>query len=176
MLDQLTGGSFSMRYTKEFKLECVRKYQTGMHIDDPGGCKHSTFSKKVRNWIRIYDAMGEVGLNHKKPTRTYLDKLSMIDRVLDGESITGVALSNGIQHDLLSKWLKIYQRSGIDGLKLSHKRGRPPKMANKPKTKNQPKTQQDLERENEELRAENEYLKKLSALVQKRKDRQPKKK
>ena len=112
--------------------------------------------------------------NHKKPTRTYLDKLSMIDRVLDGE--LPVALSNGIQHDLLSKWLKIYQRSGIDGLKLSHKRGRPPKMANKPKTKNQPKTQQDLERENEELRAENEYLKKLSALVQKRKDRQPKKK
>lgn len=49
-------------------------------------------------------------------------------------------------------------------------------MANKPKPKNQPKTQQDLERENEELRAENEYLKKLSALVQKRKDRQPKKK
>ena len=39
-----------------------------------------------------------------------------------------------------------------------------------------PVTAEELERENEELRAENEYLKKLSALVQGRKGRQPRKK
>lgn len=49
-------------------------------------------------------------------------------------------------------------------------------MPNKPKQANGPKTVDELERENEELRAENEYLKKLSALVQGRKGRQPKKK
>ena len=32
-----------MRFTKEFKLECIRKYKTGEHIYDPGGCKHKTF-------------------------------------------------------------------------------------------------------------------------------------
>jgi len=164
-----------MRFTKEFKLECVRKYKAGEVINDPGGCKHTTFWNKVRCWVRIYDALGEVGLEHKKPKRSWRDKMDMIQRVLDGESIQNAALSNGIQEYLLSKWYKIYQESGVDGLKLD-RRGRPPKMAKKPKTSNEPKTTEELEKELEYLRAENEYLKKLNALVQERKGRQPRKK
>ena len=164
-----------MRFTKEFKLECVRKYKAGEQINDPGGCKHKTFVDTVRRWARIYDSVGEVGLEHKKPKRTWQDKMNMIQRVLNGESIQETALSNGIQSDLLSKWYKIYQESGIDGLKLD-RRGGHRKMAKKPKTSNEPKTKEELEKELEYLRAENEYLKKLNALVQKRKGRQPKKK
>lgn len=164
-----------MRFTKEFKLECVQKYKDGVSINDPGGCKHKTFADTVRRWVRIYDSLGEVGLEHKKPKRAWQDKMNMIQRVLNGESISEVAYSNGIQENLLSKWYKIYQESGIDGLKLD-RRGRPPKMAKKSKTSNKPKTKEELEKELEYLRAENEYLKKLSALVQKRKDRKPKKK
>ena len=164
-----------MRYTKEFKLECVRKYKAGERIDDPGGCKHTTFWNNVLEWIRIYDCLGEVGLEHKKPKRNWQDKMNMIQRVIDGESIKSVAYSNGIKGSLLSKWYKIYQESGIDGLKLD-RRGRHPRMAKKPKTSNEDKTKEELERELEYLRAENEYLKKLNALVQKRKGRQPKKK
>ena len=175
MLDQLTGGSFLMRYTKEFKLECVRKYKAGEPIKDPGGCKHKTFYKKVNMWAHIYDSLGEAGLEHKKPKRKWQDKMNMIQRVISGESICEVAFSNGIQGELLSKWYKIYQESGIDGLKLD-RRGRPPKMTKKSKKSNEPKTKEELEKELEYLRAENEYLKKLNALVQKRKGRQPKKK
>lgn len=164
-----------MRYTKEFKLECIRKYKAGEHIDDPDGCKHDAFHNKVRIWERIFDALGETGLEHKKPKRNWQDKMNMIKRVIDGESIQSVAISNGIQVSLLSRWFKIYQESGIDGLKLD-RRGRPPKMAKKSKTSNEPKTKEELEKELENLRAENEYLKKLNALVQKRKGRQPKKK
>lgn len=164
-----------MRFTKEFKLECIRKYKAGEHIDDPGGCKHKTFVDTVRRWVRIYDSLGEVGLEHKKPKRAWQDKMNMIQRVLNGESISEVAFSNGIQENLLSKWFKIYQEFGIDGLKLD-RRGRTPKMTKKSKTSNESKTKEELEKELEYLRAENEYLKKLNALVQKRKDRQPKKK
>ena len=164
-----------MRFTKEFKLECIRKYKAGEHIDDPGGCSHETFRHTVVHWVRIYNALGEVGLEHKKPKRSWKNKMDMIQRVIDGESFTEVALSNGIKGSLLSKWYKIYQESGIDGLKLD-RRGRPPKMAKKSKTSNEAKTKEELEKELEYLRAENEYLKKLSALVQKRKGRQPKKK
>ena len=165
-----------MRFTKEFKLECVRKYKAGEHIDDPGGCKHKTFMHTVRKWVRTYDALGEIGLEHKKPKRDWKAKLEMIKRVEEGESLTSVALSNGIQHDLLSKWLKAYRESGLDGLESSGRKGRPPKMPSKPKPPDGPKTAEELERENEELRAENEYLKKLSALVQGRKGRRPKRK
>ena len=117
--------------------------------------------------------MGEVGLEHRVKKKTWQDKLALIQRVVDGESLQSVSIDNAIEESLLSKWFKIYQESGINGLKLD-KRGRPSKMANKPKAPNEPKTKEELEKEY--LRAENEYLKKLNALVQKRKDRQPKKK
>ena len=164
-----------MRFTKEFKLECVKKYQNGEQIDLPDGWKYQTFQNRVRMWSRIYESLGEIGLEHKKPKRTWQDKMNMIQRILNCESISKVAYSNGIQENLLSKWYKIYQESGIDGLKLD-RRGRPPKMAKKSKTSNEPKTKEELEKELEYLRAENEYLKKLNALVQKRKGRRPKKK
>ena len=176
MLDQLTGGSFSyMRFTKEFKLECIRKYKSGERIDDPGGCKHETFAHTVRRWVRIYDSVGEIGLEHFVKKKTWQDKFELIQRVMDGESLRSVSVDNAIEESLLSKWYKIYQESGIDGLKLD-RRGRPPKMAKKPKASNKAKTKEELEKELEYLRAENEYLKKLNALVQKRKGRQPKKK
>lgn len=164
-----------MRYTKEFKLNCVKKYKAGESISDPGGCKHKTFHKKVRTRTHIYDSLGEEGLEHKIRARTWKDKLEMILKVVSGKSISEVAISNGIEVSLLSKWYKIYQKNGIDGLKLV-RRGRPPKMGNKTKIPNVEKTQNDLEKENEYLRAENEFLKKLNALVQKRMDRQSKKK
>lgn len=164
-----------MRYSKEFKLECIRMYKAGEEIEHPSGCAYETFKHKVRSWARIYAALGEAALEHRTTKRTWQDKMKMIERVLDGESFSEVAFSNGIQFGLLSKWYKIYQHSGVDGLKLDH-RGRTPKMKKKPKLPDQPKTHKNLEQELEELRAENEYLKKLSALVQKRKDRQPKKK
>ena len=164
-----------MRFTKEFKLECIRKYKSGQLIDDPGGCKHTTFRHTVVRWVRIYDSVGEAGLEHRFKMKTWQDKMNMIQRVIDGESFTEVAYSNGINTDLLSKWYKIYRESGIDGLKLDRRR-RSPKMTKKPKSSNESKTKEELEKELEYLRAENEYLKKLNALVQKRKGRQPKKK
>ena len=163
-----------MRFTKEFKLKCVKKYQSGGYPPNPGGCNYDTFKSAVRKWARMYNILGDAAFT-KKPKRSWRDKYEMIQRIINGESIKSVAYSNGIECALLSKWYKIYQESGTDGLKLV-RQGRPPKMAKKPKTSNEPKTIEELEKELEYLRAENEYLKKLNTLVQKRKGRQPKKK
>ena len=164
-----------MRYTKEFKLECIRRHNAGEPINDPGGCKHKTFYNAVRRWVRIWNALGEEGLEDKEPKQTWEDKYHLIQKILNGNSISEIALTNGIQICSLSKWFNLYRRLGVDGLKYS-RQGRQSKMVKNQNTSNQTKTQADLEKENELLRAENEYLKKLSALVQKRKDRQPKKK
>lgn len=51
-----------MRYTKEFKLECVRKYMNGENIPDPGGCTHRTFYRNVLRWVKIFNQLGEIGL------------------------------------------------------------------------------------------------------------------
>ena len=43
-----------MRFTKEFKLECVQKHKDGEPINDPVGYKLKYFVDTVRRWVRIY--------------------------------------------------------------------------------------------------------------------------
>lgn len=164
-----------MKYTKEFKLECIKKFKNGEYIEDPPGVKHSSFRHQIVIWSRIYDSIGEVGLEHKKTSLSISQKLELFKRIEDGESFRSVSCSIGISHVVLIKWYNIYRQKGIDGLK-SLKRGRKAMTNKKPK---KDKTKSELEQLREEveyLRAENEYLKKLDALVQKRKDQPQKKK
>ena len=168
-----------MRYTKEFKLECIKKYKNGDFIKDPPGVKHNVFHRQILEWTSIYDKLGEVGIDHKKAKLSVETIIELINRVESGEPYAQVAHSVGRRHDSLIKWHKIYRQDGIDGLK-SLKRGKKP-MATKKKTKpkdslTQEERIKELEETNEYLRAENEYLKKLNALVQKRKAQEPKKK
>ncbi len=165
-----------MKYSKEFKLEHIRKYKAGIYIETPPGFKRRDFMHQVREWVSIFNSLGEAGLEHGRPTLDISQRLELIHRVENGEPYTPVALSAGIRHDLLIKWHKIYKESGIDGLQ-SLKRGKPPMDKKKPKKKkDSEKTKEELLEELEYVRAENEYLKKLSALVQERKAREQKKK
>ena len=78
-----------MRYTKQFILECVQKYKTGEHIDDPGGCKHKTFWTKDRRWVLIYDAFDSYHVNGNiKPminlfSKYLLERLQKYISILD---------------------------------------------------------------------------------------------
>ena len=164
-----------MKYTKEFKLECIRKYKNGEQINYPPGVSRKCFHNQFLLWVHIYDELGEAGLEHNKSTLSPQKIIELIERVEAGESYTQVALSVGRKHDLLIKWHKVYLQDGIDGLK-SLKRGRKPMTVKKPKEDKEKSELEKLQEENEYLRAENEYLKKLNALVQKRKAQEPKKK
>ena len=168
-----------MKYSKEFKLECIRKRKEGIYIATPSGFRErDCFLNQVRDWARIYDSLGEAGLEHGRPTLDIDQRLELIRRVENGESYKSAALSAGIGDDLLIKWHKIYMEKGIDGLK-SIKRGKPSMKNKRPdsaKKKDSDKTKEELLEELEYVRAENEYLKKLSALVQERKAREQKKK
>lgn len=108
------------------------------------------------------------------------DKLVAIRRIEAGEAINSVATSLGRQTDLLSKWYKQYLQGGIDGLKSKCKKGRPPKMKQESKQEEKVLTPEEeikkLKKELEMAKLENEYLKKLAALVQARKDQQQQKK
>ena len=164
-----------MRYTKEFKLECIKKYKNGDRIIDPPGPTHHQFHNMVLRWVHIYDILGEAGLNHDKPKLSAETIVELIERVESGESYTQVAYSVGKQAATLIKWHKIYRQEGFDGLK-SLKRGKKPMTVKKTKKEKEKTELEILKEENEYLKAENEYLKKLNALVQKRKAQEPKKK
>ena len=80
----------------------------------------------------------------------------------------------GINHSVIKKWERIYLEEGAEGLMKERrgkssegKRGRPPKFDKK--------VEEDLIAENQRLRMEIEYLKKLDALVQKRLQEEKKK-
>ena len=98
-----------MKYSKEFKLECVQRHKNKNHIEDPPGVKHKSFQDQVRKWTRIYDSLGEVGLEHSRPTLDINQRVELINRVEAGESYTSVALSVGIKNSLLINWHKKYQ-------------------------------------------------------------------
>ena len=168
-----------MKYTKDFKLECVLKYRNGEYIHDPPGVNHRYFHKQVSKWNKIYESLGEAGLEHGKPTLDIEQRIELIGRVENGESYSSVAHSVGIGTDLLIKWHRIYLEKGIDGLK-SLKRGKPSMPKKKVEINinkaDEDKTKEELLEELKLARIENEYLKKLSALVQKRKAQEQKKK
>lgn len=168
-----------MKYSKEFKLECVKKYKNGEYIKDPPGVIHKYFQNQIRRWVRQYDSLGEIALDHNRPTLSIDKRLQLFVRVQNGESYTSVVRSVGIQENLLIKWHKLYLQEGIEGLQ-SLKRGKP-KMNKKPKTDKSLDQMTDKEKikyyqeQLEYLEAENAYLKKLRALVQSKQDQQRKK-
>jgi len=168
-----------MKYTKEFKLECIRKRKAKEYIETPPGFKRRNhFIEQVRRWEITFDSLGEAGLEHGRPTLDIDQRVELIEKIEAGESYNSAARSAGISGDLLARWHRIYMESGIDGLQ-SLKKGRKPSMNKRPKTirkDDSEKTREELLEELEYLRAENEYLKKLDALVQKRKAREQKKK
>ena len=106
-----------MRYTKEFKLECIKKYKNGEFIKDPPGVKHNVFHRQILEWTSIYDKLGEVGIDHKKAKLSVETIIELINRVESGEPYAQVAHSVGRHHGLLIKWHKLYRQKGIDGLK-----------------------------------------------------------
>ena len=169
-----------MKWTKEEKLKMVLEYKNDHIIPDVEGYSRSTIGHIIRVWYRVYELYGESGLEHRSRRWTFKDKINAVQHVLDGESYHEVAYSLGMSNiTQIATWHRKYLELGWDGLKLDG-RGRKRKMGNKPikpsKSKSQAEEIVELRKRLEYLEAENAYLKKLAALVQKRKAQEQKKK
>lgn len=131
-----------------------------------------TCHKLVGRWVNGYKLHGKNGLSLKNKTAYSGDfKLQIIEEMLKtGLSLDQISAKYLISTSLVSKWRRDFQRYGASGLFKETLRGRPPKM-NK-KSENKPigsiSEYDKLLKENERLRAENDYLKKLRALIQKK--------
>ncbi len=106
-------------------------------------------------------------------------KLQVINRVFTNhESINSVAIDIGLtSSSILHNWLLKFKENGYNI--IEKKKGRKPKSMTKPKKKYEILSEKDkirqLEEENLYLKAENEYLKKLKALVLERELKEKKK-
>ena len=165
-----------MKYSLEFKLECVNKYKNGDFIILPPGLRsRDSFMAHIRTWVKTYDDLGIDGLKHSSTNKNWTPekRFELVAKVLAGNSIQSVADKAHINNGQLYHWVIRYNEKGMDGLQC--KKGRPTKqfvMKKKTKkTKLSISEQEELKllrERNEYLEMENEYLKKLDALVSKR--------
>ena len=166
------------KYSYEEKLEAVLRV-----IDDGMSAKQSghilgTSESPVRRWVERYRQFGPEGLLLKHGTYDGKFKISVIEYMHENHlSLFQTAVKFGIPTDsTVGKWERIYYEEGPDAL-LEERRGRKDmgkKKSSKPK-KNVNENE-DLLAEVQRLRMENEYLKKLNALVLEREKSEQKKK
>ena len=58
-----------MRYTYEFKKQCITMYRQGQYPKTPKGISKIKFHQKVREWVRMEEACGSEVLKHKAQNR-----------------------------------------------------------------------------------------------------------
>ena len=144
-----------------------------MLIEHPIGKIRNSFMTHVREWVKSYDDFGIDGLKHSSTNKIWTPekRFELVAKVLAGNSITSVAKLSHINPGQLYQWVRKYNESGMNGLQC--KKGRPTmKKNNKKKRSKLSISEQEelklLRERNEYLEMENEYLKKLDALVSKR--------
>lgn len=168
------------KYSNEFKLEIV-KYCVEDHHSTNGAAKKFGMpsSTPLKEWIKKYKEHGPEGLiKRQKSSYSGEFKENVIKYMHSNHlSATETAVHFRLQTNIVLKWERIYYEKGPQSL-YKERRGRPRKMStkkDKDKNKNINKNE-DLLEEVQRLRMENEYLKKLNALVQERIKRENKKK
>jgi transposase len=152
------------KYSKEEKIAAIKAVEAGESISTIA--RQRNMSKaELQGIVRSYHEHGEGGLSSHAYGWTAILKYEALKYMHENQlsiSETGVLL--GIRHSTIWQWERRYLEKGMDGL-IDKKKGRKPRIQ-KPKL---PKTRlEELEEENLDLRIENEYLKKLNALVAER--------
>lgn len=159
-------------YSTELKLEIVQRYLQGNIGVAQLATEYYIGSKgDVQKWIAGYQAHGIEGLCTTHGTYTGDFKVSVVEYMKStSSSLRQTAAHFNIPStESIRKWERIYYVEGLEAL-YEERRGRAVKMANKrpKKEKSKIETNEELLAEVQRLRMENEYLKKLNALVQER--------
>lgn len=160
------------KYSNEFKLEVV-KYCIEGHHGFKSTADYFNIPAKitVQKWCRRYQEHGPKGLlKNSKSSYSGEFKQNVIEYMHTNHlSSFETAIHFNLANDtVVSKWERIYYEEGSQALYEEH-RGRKKNMSSKPRKKKLSKEiEENLIAENQRLRMENVYLKKLQALVQER--------
>ena len=170
------------KYDESFKLEMVQKYLGGQIGHRALAGQIGLDASLLRQWINRYQVHGIDGLRKKRSHYSAHFKLNVLaqakhQKLSDKQAAVIFDLRGG--GDVVAQWRRLYDQGGAQALHPKPK-GRASKMPiSKPtpiapgQTKDS-QTVESLREENEALRAEVAYLKKLEALVQASRQAAPK--
>ena len=168
------------KYSNEFKLQVI-KYYLEEHHSYPECCKKFNIPSHtpIRRWVERYKMYGVEGILSQQIS-SYDGKFKQnVIEYMHGNHLSATETANYFRlagPDVVLKWERIYYEEGPQGLYIE-RRGRSKKMSANSKNKKIDKQfEEDLIAENQRLKMEVEYLKKLNALVQGRIKRENKKK
>lgn len=158
------------KYSFELKLEASLAYLEGKASLKEIASQFNVSLFSLRNWVNQFRENGERGLLSTYTNYDIQFKMDVLNYMNDnGASVMQTAAVFNIPspQNILS-WKRKLEEEGPDALKPK-KKGRP-SMKKKPQELKKPAppegSEQALRAENERLRAENDYLKKLQALIQ----------
>lgn len=150
------------KYDTAFKMKVINSVLKYGLNQNQTAIEFNVHSSDVQKWLDAYEHHGLEGIERKK-VKTYSGEFKQFiieDMHENGLSMrTAAAKYNLPNHNSLSKWERIYLKEGPEGL-YKERRGLSPGRPRKIKV------EEDLISENQRLRMELDYLKKLSALVQ----------
>ena len=159
-----------IQYSIEFKLKVV-KYCLKNYHSYGKTAKHFNIKDKrsVSTWVKKYQEHGIQGLEKNKEKYNGKFKQDVVEYMHNNHlSLRQTAIKFNLgHHSVVNKWEHIYYEKGPQALYEENCGKR--KMSSKiQKNKVEKKSEEDLLAENQRLRMENAYLKKLQALVQER--------
>jgi transposase len=157
------------KFTKEERLAAVMEVAAGEGLGSVGR-RHKMSPQVISRSLGLYQQHGEKGLSSRGKKWSTEDKILILKYMNENHlSCKETSIQFGISGSCtVWEWERRYLEEGISGLE-NKKKGRKPRTP-KPKP---PKTRlEELEEENLNLRIENEYLKKLNALVAEREKRE----
>ena len=160
------------KYSEAFKLSVVKEYLEGRDGYREIGRQRGVGYGNLRGWVAAYKVHGIDGLKKKHSHYNADFKLLVLNHMWDNKLShrETMAVFNLRGRAGLRGWEKSYRSGGIAALEPRRK-GRPRKMPDR--TSKPPRLPHGEQRTHEELlaelnhlRMENDYLKKLKALVQ----------
>lgn len=158
-------------YSPELKLEIVQRYLQGTGDRVLANEYHIGSRADIQKWAALYREHGMAGLTTVHGTYTGEFKVSVVEYMHNtGSSIRQTAAHFNIPSpQTVNSWERIYDEQGKDALYKENRGGLSKMRIQKPhKSPKDNKENEELLAEVQQLRMENEYLKKLNALIQAR--------
>jgi transposase len=167
-----------IKYTEQFKLKVVKHYLKGPMGYGRLSAHYGVASPHIRNWVASYRLHGKDGLRRKVARYDAGFKLSVLRHMWEnGLSNRQAAAHFNVRNPTsIENWERRYREGGMAALvrPIHVLKMKAPTTKPEPKPDHE-RSREDLLKELEYLRMENEVLKKLEALAQARKASAPKK-